>query len=215
MRYCEYYCNCRHHSLVVKHRMKHISSRGPYLASRKAANSASLLSPYKSRHSSTSERKLWHLSKFFLWFGPILSFHTTFHQSSYFFSLTWSAVGHFSALLLFSVLHHWLQFEDELELIWNRGEQTLRLRKGGALPSTRVRREGLPQRLIDTSQTLPLALIGFVYLGVGDSCKSNYSHWVEPQTADLYLILLSDHNDNFSNYFRLQHKVRSGVKLIQ
>ena len=31
--------------------MKHISSRGPYLSSRKAANSASLLSPYKSRSS--------------------------------------------------------------------------------------------------------------------------------------------------------------------
>ena len=60
-------------------------------------------------------------------------------------------------------------------------------------------------RMIDTSQTLPLALIGSVERGVVDSCKSNYSHWVEPQTvdfytADLYLILLSDHNDNFSKY---------------
>ena len=60
-------------------------------------------------------------------------------------------------------------------------------------------------RVIDTSQTLPLALIGCIEPGAVDSCKSNYSHWVEPQTvdfytADLYLILLSDHNDNFSNY---------------
>ena len=43
---------------------------------------------------------------------------------------------------------------------------------------------------------------------VEDSCRSNYSHWVEPQTADLYLILLSDHNDNLSwynkQYFRPQ-----------
>ena len=59
--------------------------------------------------------------------------------------------------------------------------------------------------MIDTSQTLTLALIGCIELGAVDSCKSNYSHWVEPQTvdfytADLYLILLSDHNDNFSKY---------------
>ena len=33
--------------LWLKHRFKHILSRGPYLSSRKAANSASLLSPYK------------------------------------------------------------------------------------------------------------------------------------------------------------------------
>ena len=51
--------------------------------------------------------------------------------------------------------------------------------------------------MIDTSQTLPLALIGCVNLGVVESCKSNYSHWVEPQTVDfktvdLYLIQLSD-----------------------
>ena len=57
--------------------------------------------------------------------------------------------------------------------------------------------------MTDTSQTLYLALIGCVDPGAVDSCKSNYSHWVEPETvdfytADLYLILPSDHNDNFS-----------------
>ena len=72
----------------------------------------------------------------------------------------------------------------------------LHLRGGGALPSN------------DTSQTLPLALIGCVYSGAVDSCKSNYSHWVEPQTvgfytADLYLILLLDHNDSFSKYNKI------------
>ena len=59
-------------------------------------------------------------------------------------------------------------------------------------------------RMIDTSQTLPLTLTGCVDPGMVDSFKSNYSHWVEPQTdfytADLYLILLSDHNDNLSKY---------------
>ena len=59
--------------------------------------------------------------------------------------------------------------------------------------------------MIDTSQTLPLALIGRVDSGVVRSCKSNHGHGVVPQTvdfytADLYLILLSDHNDNFSKY---------------
>ena len=61
------------------------------------------------------------------------------------------------------------------------------------------------RHIIDTSQTLPLALIGCVDSGAVDSCKSNYSHWLEPQmvdfkTAYLYLILLSDHNDSFSKY---------------
>ena len=38
-----------------------------------------------------------------------------------------------------------------------------------------------------------------------DSCKSLYDRWVDPETVNyvtayLYLILLSDHNDNFSKY---------------
>ena len=77
------------------------------------------------------------------------------------------------------------------------------------VPSMRCMREGSYQqqtmRVINTSQTLSLALIGCVDLGAVYSCKSNYSHWVEPQTvdfytADLYLVLLSDHNGNFSKY---------------
>ena len=56
---------------------------------------------------------------FCLWLGPILCFYTAFLcQSSYFFSLAWAMVGHFSALLLFSVLLHCWQFEFELEFIW-------------------------------------------------------------------------------------------------
>ena len=41
-------------------------------------------------------------------------------------------------------------------------------------------------RMSETSQTLPLALIGCVDLGAVDSCKSNYSYWVEPQTVEFY-----------------------------
>ena len=59
--------------------------------------------------------------------------------------------------------------------------------------------------MTDTSQTLPMALIACDEPGAVDSCKSLYSHWVEPQivdfyTADLYVILLSAHNDSFSRY---------------
>ena len=59
--------------------------------------------------------------------------------------------------------------------------------------------------MTDTSQTLPLALIGCVDPGEGDFCKSNSGHCVEPQTVDFYtadlcLILLSEHDDNFSKY---------------
>ena len=58
-----------------------------------------------------------YLSLFSLWRSPALCFYTAFlHQSSYFFSLTWGMVGHFSALLLLSVLHHSLQFG--FESIW-------------------------------------------------------------------------------------------------
>ena len=62
---------------------------------------------------------------------------------------------------------------------------------------------GTAQYMLLEGGGLPAALIGCVHPGAVDSCKSNLGHWVEPQTvdfytADLYLILLSDHNDNFS-----------------
>ena len=66
--------------------------------------------------------------------------------------------------------------------VWGRGTAQYVLCEGG--------------ELIDTSQTLPLVPIGCVDSGAVDSCKSNYI------TADLYLILLSDHNENFSKYYK-------------
>ena len=123
------------------------------------------------------------------------------HQCSYFFSLTWAMVGHSLALLL-SVLHHCLQFgltnvSDQVRAdtasVWGRDTAQYVLREWGELPYAAY----------DTSETLPLALIGCVDPGAVDSCKWNYSHWVEPQIVDFYtadLILLSDHNDNFSKY---------------
>ena len=69
---------------------------------------------------------------------------------------------------------------------------TAQLCEGGALPA------GVHE--IDCHFWHFLALIGCVDPGEVDSCKWNYSHWAEPKTADLHLILLSDHNDNFSKY---------------
>ena len=116
-------------------------------------------------------------------------------------------VGHFLALLLLSVLHHCLQFGNEH--IWpGKSRHCTRVGEGHCpICAAWGRRaaSSICMRMIDTSQTIPLALIGCVDPGAVDSCKSNYSHWVEPQTvdfytADLYLVLLRDYNDNFSKY---------------
>ena len=104
--------------------------------------------------------------------------------------------GHLPAQLL---LRHCLLFEFELELLWPGEGRHCACAGEGHCPIALCREGGCQvcTRVIDTSQTLPLTLIGCVGPGAADSCRSNYSHWVEPQTADLYLILLSDHNDNF------------------
>ena len=98
-----------------------------------------------------------------------------------------AVVENVSALL---PLHHCSQFEFEADTapVWGRSTAQYTLREGGGLPTVYA--------MIDTPQTLPLALIGCVDLGAVDSCKSTSSHWVEPQTvdlytADLYLILPS------------------------
>ena len=167
-------------SLWLKHRMKHIWSRCSYLSS-----------------SSTSEMTLWYLSLFSLWLGPVIWFYSAFlHHSSYFFSLTWTLVRHISALLLFSLLRHCSHLGLELEVIGPGERRYCACAREGHCPVCAAWLDWV----IDISQTPPLALIGCDDPGVVDSCKSNYSHWVEPQTADLRPILLSYHNDNFSKY---------------
>ena len=108
-----------------------------------------------------------------------------------------------SALLLLSVLHHCLQFG--FASIWLGKSRCCTCAGEGHCPVHAVwgrRAAGsVCMRVIDTSQTLSLALIGCFEPGGVDSCKSNYSHRVEPKavdfyTADLFLILLSDHTDN-------------------
>ena len=91
--------------------------RCPYLSSREAANSVSLLNPYKS----CSSLHHWNDVPIFILVFSLAQSNSLFYsaflrQSSYFFSLTWAMVGHFSALLLLSVLLHCLQFG--LEHIW-------------------------------------------------------------------------------------------------
>ena len=141
---------------------------------------------------------------FYLWLCPILSFYTaSFRQSSYFFSLTWAMVGHFLALLLLSVLRHCLQFG--LESIWPGKSRHCTWTVEGHCPVCAGKTAYICTRMIDTSQTLPLDLIGRIDPRAVDSCRSSYGHWVDPQTVDLYttdlyLILLSDHNDNISKY---------------
>ena len=124
----------------------------------------------------------WCLSSFSLWLGPLLCFYSAFlRQSSYFFSLMWAMAGHSSALLLLSVLHHCLQFE--LKLIWPGKSRHF---------ASRYASEWF------TPLRLPSALISCTKSG--GFLQINHGHWVEPQTADQYLILPSDHNDNFSKY---------------
>ena len=111
--------------LLLKHRIKHKSSRGPYLSSRKVAKSASLFSPYKS----CSSLHLWNDASIFIYkylsiylvFSPARSTSLFLHcfSSSVFFIFLFVCFWrrHSSALLL-SVLHHCLQFGLELERIW-------------------------------------------------------------------------------------------------
>ena len=171
-----HYCECivtTDISFWLNNRNKRVSSRGPYLSSRMVANSASVLRPCKS----CSSLHLWNDTPLFIldFILAVLCFYSSFlRQSSSVYSLG----------LSLNVFDH--------------------VRAGTASARGRGAEWGAARsicmRVIDTSQALTLALIAWV-----DSCKSNYSNWVDPQTvifytADLCLILLSDHNDNFSKY---------------
>ena len=104
----------------------------------------------------------------------------------------WAVVGRLdgSALLLLSVL----------PAVYSLGMKVSDQIRAGAAPAGGAGAAcSLCTRVTGTSQTLSFPLIGCVEAGEMDSCKSNYSHWVEPQTVDFYtadlcLIMLSDHN---------------------
>ena len=173
MHQCEYYCNHRHLSLVVKTQSE----------------------TYIQQVLTCPAGKSWQIPQLLHLWNDALIFILVFSlaQSS---SLFWHCFSPSVFLfLLFDVNNGGTCLSSvvvvcspPLLTVWawtylTRWEQTLHLCEGG-----------------DTSQTRPLALIGCVEEGAVDFSKSNYSHWVELQTADLYLILLSDHNDNFSKY---------------
>ena len=123
--------------------MKHISSRGPYLSSRKAANCASLLSPYKS----CSSLHLWNDPLIFILLFSVARSNSLFlhcFSLSVFLCLLFDA-GNGGAFFSSVVVG----CSPPLFTIWawkclTRSEQTLHLRWGGALPSMRCMREGGP-----------------------------------------------------------------------
>ena len=111
---------------------------------------------------STSEMTLWYLSLFSIQsfvFIPIF-----LRQSSYFFSLMWAMMGHSSALLLLSVLRHCLQFG--LENIWPGKSRHCACTGEGHCPVRaawgRWATSSVCTRVIDTSQTLTVALISCI-----------------------------------------------------
>ena len=121
--------------------------------------------------SSNSEMTLRYLSLFSLWLGPVLCFYSAFLPQSYdFFSLTWAMVVHVLVLLLLSVLHR---------LIWPGKSRHF---------ASRYAPEWLT--LLRCSPLLWLVVLS----QISGFLQIIYGHWVEPQTAGQYLILLSDHN---------------------
>ena len=191
MGYCMYHCKSYHLSLVVKEFNSQISSRGPYLSSRKASNSALLLSP---SHSSLHLRNDTQIFILVFFLAQSNSFFLQCFSPSVFLFLLWRGNGgaFFCSVASLSL------FTDGLDL-------------EPILPgkSTHCTSSSVCMSMIDTSQKLASALIGCVDSEAIDSCKSNQ----KPQTVDffivdLHFILLPDHYDNFSKYkktcYRLQ-----------
>ena len=156
--------------------MKHISSRGPYLSSRKVLTNPAT--------PSTSEMTLIFLSGSVQLFVFILLFIVSIP-----ISFLWR--GQLWGIFLLFFCSFPAQFE--LKRIWPGKRHCV-----WALPSTHCwgRRAAscIYTRMIDTSQTLLLALIGCIEPGAMVSCKSNYSHWVEPQTVDFSFFFINTHS---------------------
>ena len=150
-------------ALWLKHRMKHISSRGPYLSSRKVAGFASLLSPYKS----CSSLHLWNDALIFILVFSLAWTNSFFLHCFFFLFLLFDEGngGHFLALLSLSVLRHCLQFG--LESIWPGKREEGR---GAAQYRT-----GLPAAYAWEWLTLLRysPWLWLVVLSQVDSCKSN------------------------------------------
>ena len=124
----------------------------------------SLLVQQKRPYKSCSSIHLWNDAPIFiLVFSQVRSnsffLHCFSFQSSYFSPWTWTMAAHFR---LFSAIVYSLSFSRNLSDQVRAGTAPVQGRGAAAV------------------------LIGCVDPGVEDSCKSNYSHWVEPQTLDFY-----------------------------
>ena len=147
-------------ALWLKHRMKHISSSGPYLSSRKAANSASLLSPSKS-----CSHHLWNDAPIFI---LVFSLSNSLFLHCCSSSVLWVRVILSVLFLLSDVGNSGTFFVSVVvvvvcypPLFWHKsiwpGKSQHCACMGEGQCWVRV-----CIRVINTSQTLPLALIGCI-----------------------------------------------------
>ena len=194
MRYPEYYCNRRHHSLVVE------ILNETYIKQRSLLVQQNI--PYKS----CSSLHLWNDAPIFILVVPLTwsnsLFYTAFlRQPYYFFSLTCEMVGHFTALLLSSFLRHCLQFE--LEHNWPGKSRHCTCVGESHCPVCAAWGRGAASSVHENdwrfSDTPWLWLVVLI--------RERSS-----QTADLYPILLSHHNDNFSRYNKKQLQTTTLIK---
>ena len=170
---------------IVSLWMKHVSSR--FLPVQQK-------SPDSSCSSSTSEMTLWDLSLFSLWLGPVLSFYSAFVLLSYISSLVGNGGTCFCSVVV-------VVCSPPLFTVWvwsylTRWEQILHLHGGGGLLRACAREWLTLPRHAPWLWSVVLIQERWILTNQ----ITYYSHWVELQTADLYLILLSDHNNNFSKY---------------
>ena len=182
MRYCEYYCYRHHHSLVVKKQSETYLKQGSLLVQQKCSKLCIVL----------ESLKILQLPPPLKWCSNIYPSFVSGSVQFFVFALIF-----FVSLLISSLWRGqwWGIFQlcccclfPAIVYSWNLSDQVRALRGGGALPSKRCVREAssVCTSMIDSSQTLLLALIGCIDPGAVDSCKSNYSHWVEPQTRDFF-----------------------------
>ena len=168
--------------------MTHISSRAPYLSSRKVLTNPAA--------PSTSEMMLRYLSLLSRWLGPVLCVYTAFlHQSSCFLSLTWTMVGAFFSSVV-------VVCSPPLFTVWawtylTRWEQQLHLCQGRGAASSICRRV----TLLRHSPWLWLVVLTRKRWNFANQIRATgWSHRVDSYTADLYLIVLSDCDDNLMKY---------------
>ena len=156
-------------ALWLEGRMKHTSRRGPCLSTEKSLQIPQLPPPLKWCSDVYPSFHLGWSNSFFL---------QCFSSSVFLFLLFGIGNGGAFFCCCFSTIVYSLSL-NRTAPVQGRANAQYVLQGRGAVSS-------ICTRMINTSQTLPLALIGCIDSGVVDSCKSKYSHWVELQTMDFY-----------------------------